>query len=273
MTSIAAALVAARGKLPAAEARLLLGHALQRDAAWLLAHDSTLLDENALLAFASLVARRHGGEPVAYLLGRREFYGRDFAVGPGVLIPRPETELLVDLVKEKVGAGGTATLLDLGTGSGCIAITLALECPLCTVTAVECSPIALVIARRNSGRLNAAVEFISGDWFAPLAGRRFDFIVGNPPYVAEGDLHLAQGDLRSEPHEALVSGIDGLDALRAIVIAAPNFLRPGGGLWLEHGFDQAEAAAELLANCGFIDTECRRDLAGLPRISGGIIRE
>lgn len=271
MTTVAAALTAARGKLPAAEARLLLGHVTHRDAAWLVTHDDALLGEDVLLAFASLVARRHGGEPVAYLVGRREFYGREFAVGPGVLIPRPETELLIDVVKEQTGAGKPVSLLELGTGSGCVAITLAIEFPASTVTAVERSAVALEIARRNSQSLGAQVEFLAGDWFAPLAGRYFDLIVANPPYVAESDPHLTQGDLRSEPREALVAGPDGLDAIRAIVAAAPRHLSPGGSLWLEHGLEQAAGVASLLESHGFADIECRRDLAGLQRVSGGII--
>lgn len=269
MNSIAAVLKAARNKLLVAEARLLLGHVLHRDGAWLLAHDDTALDEEAMLAFASLVARRAGGEPVAYLVGQREFYGRGFAVGTGVLIPRPETELLVDLVVAKVGAGGTADILDLGTGSGCIAITLALELPSARLTAVDASLAALDIARGNAERLGARVGWIASDWFAALGNRRFDLIVANPPYVAEGDPHLAEGDLRSEPRAALAAGGDGLDAIRIIVGGAPGHLRPGGSLWLEHGHDQDDAVHALLADTGFAGIEQHRDLAGIVRVSGG----
>ena len=270
MTTLAAALSAARAKLPANEARLLLGHVLDRQPAWLIAHDEAVLDEAALLSFASLVARRAGGEPVAYLVGHREFYGREFAVSPEVLIPRPETEMLVDIALAKeVGAGGTARILDLGTGSGCIAVTLALEIPSAQVSAVDASDAALRVARKNAERLEASLRLLQSDWFDGLAGESFDLIVANPPYVAEGDPHLAAGDLRHEPCLALSSGADGLDAIRRIVAAAPAHLAAGGEIWLEHGYDQADAVHELLAAAGLCDIEQHRDLAGIVRVSGG----
>jgi release factor glutamine methyltransferase len=267
-------LAAAREKLPASEARLLLGHVLARPAAWLIAHDDEVIGEDALLRFASLVARRKGGEPVAYLVGYREFYGREFGVSPEVLIPRPETELLVDIVLGKgVGAGATvksaARTLDLGTGSGCIAITLALEIPSAQVSAVDASDDALRVARKNAERLGASLRLLQSDWFESLSGESFDLIVANPPYIAEGDPHLAAGDLRHEPRQALASGVDGLDAIRRIVTAAPRHLRPGGQLWLEHGYDQANAVHELLAAAGLRDIEQHRDVAGIVRVSGG----
>lgn len=294
MTTVTGALQAARGKLAAAEARLLLGHVLQQSAVWLLTHDDTELEEEQLTRFASLCARRRGGEPIAYLLGTREFYGREFHVAPGVLIPRPETELLVDIAKRKVGgeagisrstvprlpngpasgrhssseAGGTAQVLDLGTGSGCIAISIALECPQCEVVAVDASPAALTIARENVQRMGANVRLIESDWFDEIAAERFDLIVSNPPYIAAADPHLALGDLRHEPPTALASGKDGLDAIRRIVSSAPHFLRPHGSLWLEHGYDQANALREMLA-ADFVDIEQIEDLAGIIRISGG----
>lgn len=269
MTTVADALKAARTKLPASEARLLLGHVLERSAAWLIVHDDQVLDEDELLAFASLAARRAGGEPVAYLIGHREFFGREFAVSPSVLIPRPETELLVEIVLAGVGAGGTAKILDLGTGSGCLAVTLALEIPQAQVTAVDASEAALRIARKNAERLGAQLRLLQSDWFAALAGERFDLIVANPPYIAAADPHLAAGDLRHEPPAALASGSDGLDAIRRIVAAAPAHLAPGGRLWLEHGYDQGDAVRELLAAAGLADVEQRRDLAGIMRVSGG----
>jgi release factor glutamine methyltransferase len=269
MTTVAAALAAARAKLPASEARLLLGQVLGRATAWLLAHDDELLDEVALLAFASLVARRAGGEPVAYLLGQREFFGREFIVSPAVLIPRPETELLVDIALEKVGAGATARILDLGTGSGCIAITLALELPLTRVTALDASAAALDVARLNAQRHGATLRLLHSDWFGALGDERFDLIVANPPYIAAADPHLAVGDLRHEPSAALASGANGLDAIRAIIAAAPAHLAAGGQLWLEHGYDQALALRELLAAAGFAAIEQHRDLAGIVRVSGG----
>jgi len=269
MTTVADALKAARTKLPASEARQLLGQVLDRPAAWLIVHDEQVLDEDELLAFASVVARRAGGEPVAYLIGYREFYGRDFAVSPSVLIPRPETELLVETALAGVGTGGTARILDLGTGSGCIAITLALEIPQAQVTAVDASEAALDVARRNGERLGVQLRLLQSDWFAALTGERFDLILANPPYISAGDPHLAAGDLRHEPSSALASGVDGLAAIRRIVAAAPAHLVSGGQLWLEHGYDQGDAVRELLVAAGFADIEQRRDLAGIMRVSGG----
>jgi len=267
--SIAAALAAARQRIPPAEARLLLGHLLQRSAAWLAAHGDAPLAPAEAEQYSALVARRAAGEPVAYLVGMREFYGRAFVVAPEVLIPRPETELLVDLALAKLGATGTAAILDLGTGSGCIGVTLALELPQARVTAVDVAPAALTVARANATRLGARVDFLQSDWFAALAGSSFDLIVANPPYIAAGDPHLSQGDLRFEPVGALTDHADGLAAIRRIVADAPAHLRPGGGLCFEHGYDQAEAARALLAAAGFDEIEQHRDLAGIVRVSGG----
>ncbi|MDO8787060.1 MAG: peptide chain release factor N(5)-glutamine methyltransferase [Sulfuritalea sp.] len=285
MITLAAALAAARFRLPASEARLLLGQVLGQPAAWLIAHDDEALDEDELLNFASLVARRAGGEPVAYLVGFREWFGREFTVSPAVLIPRPETELLVDIaLKARVGAGSLcapgnpfcgqvpARILDLGTGSGCIAITLALEFPQAQVTAVDASAAALTVARGNADRLGASVRLLQSDWFDRLAGERFDLIVANPPYITATDPHLAAGDLRHEPGAALSSGADGLDAIRRIIADAPAHLATGGQLWLEHGYDQAEAVHELLAAAGLVGIEGHPDIAGIVRVSGGRLR-
>ena len=294
MSTVSAALVAARAKLPASEARLLLGHLLAREPAWLIAHDDEVLEEAVLRRFASLVARRAGGEPLAYVVGQREFFAREFAVSPAVLIPRPETELLVEIAlariaanevpkAERNGDSGQATarasdacagtrVLDLGTGSGCIAITLALECPRVQVSAVDASAGALAVARRNAEQLGAAVRFLHSDWFTALAGESFDLIVANPPYIAAADPHLAAGDLRHEPVGALAGGVDGLASIRRIIALAPVHLAPGGQLWLEHGYDQAGVVRELLAAAGFADTEQHVDLAGIVRVSGGRLR-
>lgn len=269
MTTVADALAAARAKLPASEVRLLLGHVMARPAAWLIAHDDHELDEDQLLAFASLVARSAGGEPVAYLLGFREFFGREFAVSSGVLIPRPETELLVEIALARVGADATARILDLGTGSGCLAITLALEIPQAQVTALDASAAALDVARDNAQRLGARLRLLQSDWYSALAGERFDLIVANPPYIPDADPHLAEGDLRHEPRGALASGSDGLDAIRRIVTDAAEHLAPGGQLWLEHGYDQAAAVRELFAAAGFVGIEQIPDLAGILRVTGG----
>lgn len=272
------------------EAQLLLAHALKVDRVWLIAHDTDPLTPAQLDACNALIARRLVGEPIAYLLGEREFYGRRFQVTPAVLIPRPETELLVDLALERLPADAPARVLDLGTGSGCLALTLALERPLAQVTAVDASADALAVARENAHHLQVAnVALIESDWFAVLEGgagcnppgrmnpapqrRAFDLIVANPPYVAAADPHLAQGDVRFEPLSALAAGADGLDDLRRIIAAAPAHLAPGGGLLLEHGWDQGEAVPALLYAAGFIDVECVPDLAGQPRVSLGRMPE
>lgn len=243
--------------------------------AWLIAHDTDPLSDAQTAQFKALLSRRLAGEPVAYLTGSREFYGRPFRVSPDVLIPRPDTELLVEQALARIPPDQTVEVLDLGTGSGCIAITLALERPLARVTAVDRSAAALAIAQRNADILNARVEFLTSDWFAAfmpprvLAGRGFDLIVSNPPYVAAADPHLARGDVRFEPLTALAAGQDGLDDLRRLIRAACAHLKPGGALLLEHGYDQADAVVELLRQHGFVQIFTLRDLAGLNRVSGG----
>jgi release factor glutamine methyltransferase len=270
--NIGEALARARTSIVPAEAKQLLRHVLGCPASDIAAHPERILDESQSSRYAELVARRAGGEPVAYLVGSREFYGREFRVSPAVLIPRPETELLVEVAMEKVSRGGTPNrvrILDLGAGSGCVAITLALELGT-KVVAVDVSPDALALARDNAARLGARVRFVESNWFAAIEGR-FDLIVGNPPYVAEGDAHLSESDLRFEPVTALASGTDGLAAIRRIVADAPHHLVPGGWLFLEHGHDQAGAVATLLWDAGFVAIEGHRDLAGILRVSGGTI--
>jgi release factor glutamine methyltransferase len=217
--------------------------------------------------------RRIRGEPIAYITGQREFYGLSFQVTPDVLIPRPETELLVDLTLERLLP--TGSVLDLGTGSGAIAVAIAHACPEAKVTALDVSPAALAVAHGNAVRILAdrAVQLclLSGDWYAPLAEHdRFDVIVANPPYIAAADAHLAQGDLRFEPSGALTDRADGLSALRTIIDGAPSHLHPGGWLLLEHGYDQAEKVRNLLKNKGFIQVQSWCDLAGIERVSGGL---
>ena len=200
---------------------------------------------------------------MAYIVGRKEFYGLDLAVNPAVLIPRPETELLVDLALQKA----FRSAVDLGAGSGAVALALKKHCPNARVVGVEASAAALVVAQRNATRLGLQVDFRHGRWFDPLAGERFDLVVGNPPYVAEGDPHLP--DLRFEPQSALVSGPDGLDAMRQIVREAPEYLAPGGRLLLEHGIGQDAAVRELLRAGGLEEISTWPDLAGIPRVTGG----
>jgi release factor glutamine methyltransferase len=269
VTTVSDALAQARGRIPPGEARLLLRHVLACSAADIAAHPERTLQESQSSRYADLVVRRAAGEPIAYLVGSREFHGREFRVTPAVLIPRPETELLVEVAMSKVSRGGTPRILDLGAGSGCVAITLALELG-CAVIAVDVSADALTVAKENAERLGANVRFVPSDWFAGVEGR-FDLIVGNPPYVAEGNPHLSEGDLRFEPSRALSSGADGLDAISRIVAGAPGRLKPRGWLFLEHGYDQADAVRLLLIEAGFEAVEQHRDLAGIIRVTGGML--
>ena len=255
------------------EARVLAAFAWGVAPAWLIAHDTDLPVQTQITQFGTLLARRLVGEPIAYLTGAREFYGRSFRVSPDVLIPRPDTELLVVRALAHMPDDKAIAALDLGTGSGCIAITLALERPLARVTAVDRSTVALATATHNGNILNAPVEFLTSDWFSALTGRRFDLIVGNPPYIATADPHLARGDVRFEPLSALAAGPDGLADLRRLIAAAPEHLKPGGALLLEHGYDQANAVRALLQAAGFSHPQSWPDLSGICRVSGGILSE
>ncbi|MBM4180502.1 MAG: peptide chain release factor N(5)-glutamine methyltransferase [Betaproteobacteria bacterium] len=252
------------------EAQILIARALGVERAWLIAHDRDTLSPAQTEAIAALLARRAGGEPVAYILGEREFYGRVFRVTPDVLIPRPETELLVEAALDRLPPDRPARVLDLGTGSGCIAISLALERPLAEVTALDASAQALAVARENARRLGAdRITWILSDWYADLSVKNFDMIVGNPPYIAAADPHMQREDPRFEPPHALAAGADGLAAMRAIVAAAATYLLPGGWLLLEHGFDQARAVADLMARHDLEEIHTLTDLAGLDRVSLG----
>jgi len=297
----------AQSGLPRLEARMLLAYVLGRPQAWLLAHDTDALAPADAAAFLDLAARRLAGEPMAYLLGEREFMGHLLRVTPEVLIPRPETELLVEAglahlrslgaailpgdAAQPHGAGALAAaaggptpdpapaagpdrwaVADLGTGSGAIAVSLALACPRAAVTATDASAAALAVAAGNAQRLGARVDFRQGDWYGALPpGARYHLIVANPPYIAAGDAHLQEGDLRHEPPAALTDGADGLSALRVLAAGAPGRLAPGGAVWLEHGWDQAQAVRALLAAAGLRGVASRRDLAGIERISGGYL--
>lgn len=249
------------------ETRVLAAAALGVEPVWLIAHDTDRLDAGRQAALDTLFDRRLAGEPVAYIVGEREFYGRPFHVTPATLIPRPETEHLVEAALARGPAH--ARVLDIGTGSGSISITLKLERPDWSVCAVDLSDAALAVARGNAERLDAAIEWLASDLFDALAGRVFDLIVSNPPYVPEADPHLAEGDVRFEPRTALAAGAEGLDAIRAIVAQAPAHLADGGWLLLEHGYDQGEAVPALLRGAGYAEVFMERDLAGLARISGG----
>lgn len=266
---------------PRIDADCLLQQALQKDRAWLRLHEAEAVAADDRARFEAMLRRREHGEPVAYITGMRGFWSLDLEVGPATLIPRADTEVLVEwaleLLTPDTAARGPgvpapdagARVLDLGTGSGAIALALQKERPQCAVTAVDASKDALAVARGNGARLGLAVEFVESDWWAALAGRRFDLVVANPPYIAEGDPHLAAGDLRFEPAGALVAAEAGLRDLRRIIDGAPAHLAPGAWLLLEHGYDQGEAVRALLRAQGFADVATRRDLGGQERISGG----
>ena len=260
--------------LPRLEAQMLLLHVLDQPTharAWLLTHDGEALPAAKAQRLTSLAERRRAGEPIAYLVGQKAFHGLTLQVDARVLDPRDDTETLVDwaldLLPLATAAAASATVLDLGTGSGAIALAVAQQRPHARVTAVDASADALAVAGANAQRLGLPVVMRRGSWFAPVAGERFDLILSNPPYIAEGDAHLSA--LAHEPRQALVSGADGLDDLRHIVAHAPAHLRAGGWLLLEHGWDQADAVRALLNTAGFAQVQSRPDLAGVPRCSGG----
>lgn len=267
MLTLKAALEEACASIGRVDAQAIFTHLLGVDRAYLAANPMRVLTESEDARADLLVAQRSIGHPVAYLVGKREFYSRDFAVGPAVLIPRPETETLVEESLKRMAAG--ARVLDLGTGSGAIAVILACERPAASITATDKDFEALAVARANAATHGCAarVTFLQGEWFDPVQGR-YDLIVSNPPYVAGDDPHLGQGDLRFEPAHALTDGSrDGLDSIRAIVSGAQKHLEAGGWLLLEHGHDQADAVARLLAKNGFEEIGAVQDLAGICRVA------
>lgn len=266
---VATALQWARTRIEVTDARILLRRVLHCNAAHLVAHPETRLEEAEWEEFRHFVSRRESGEPVAYLIGEREFFGYSLMVTPAVLIPRPETELLVELAVAHFGDRPNTRVLDLGTGSGAIAIALAKELPGADLTAVDRSREALLVAMANAARQRVSVSFVVSDWFSALAGDRFQLIVANPPYVAASDPHLGEGDVRFEPQTALVSGPEGLDDIAGIAADAPHHLDTGGWLFVEHGYDQAFRVRGLLADAGFTAISSWRDLAGIERVSGG----
>ena len=268
--TVAQALAAARALgVDRLDAQLLLAHHLGHDRAWLLAHDSDLLTPDVLARFEADARRRADGMPLAYLTGTREFHGLRLQVGPAVLDPRPDTETLVDWALELLAPASDAppAVVDLGTGSGAVALAIAHRCPGARVTATDLSPDALAIAGANARRLGLAIELAAGHWWSAVAGRRFAMAVSNPPYIAGDDPHLP--GLRHEPLMALTPGGDGLDAIRDIVAGAPRALLPGAWLLIEHGWDQAEVVRTLLHAAGFEEVHSRHDLGGHARCSGG----
>ena len=253
------------------DARLLLQHVLQVNHAWLISHRDDEASEAQIEAFQQLLARRVAGEPVAYLLGEREFYSRSFQVRPGVLIPRPETELLVELALARMPPASSGKLLDLGTGSGIVAVTLALERPGWQVEALDISADALAVAQDNARQLGAGnLRLRQSDWYSALAAdEAFQLIVSNPPYIRANDEHLAQGDLRFEPPGALTDFADGLSCIRRIIEGCQQHLLPQGWLLFEHGYDQAQDCRQLMLQAGFEQVASVADLAGIERVTLG----
>ena len=252
------------------DAELLLAFVLEKPRSYLYTWPDKTVTEAQVAAFMTLLERRQRGEPVAYLLGRQGFWTLDLQVAKHTLIPRADTELLVESALQLADASSTLKVLDLGTGTGALALALASERPLWAVTGVDRIESAVTLAQNNQRQLQLAnVEFLSSHWFSALTAQRYDLIVSNPPYIADNDPHLQQGDVRFEPLSALVSGPDGLDDIRLIIAQAPSYLTANGWLLLEHGFDQASAVRELLQQAGFIDVSSQRDLSGHQRISLG----
>ncbi|HKT29890.1 peptide chain release factor N(5)-glutamine methyltransferase [Dyella sp.] len=252
------------------DAEVLLGYALSKPRSWLIAHADDVLSPDHAAAYALLIEQREAGEPIAYITGRRGFWSLDLEVTPATLIPRPETELLVELALERVPVDKACRVLDLGTGSGAIALAIARERPMAEMVAVDASSEALDVARHNARRHHLGnVHFVHGDWFAPLDDYRFDVIVSNPPYIELDDPHLQQGDLRFEPISALVSGRDGLDDIRRIVRDAGLHLVRGGWLLFEHGWQQGDAVRALLRDADFVELSTAHDLEQRDRVSMG----
>ena len=256
------------GSIASSDARVLLREVLQLTDAQIAAYPERELNALQLRQYRGLVERRRAGEPVAYLTGEREFYSLAMKITPAVLIPRPETELLVDLALQRAPQAGEFRVLDLATGSGCIAIAIARAHLRAQVTATDISEAALTLAGENAGRHGAALELIKSDWFEALDDRRFEVIVANPPYLAADDHHLDEGDLRFEPRQALVAGPSGYECIEKIVERSPRHLASGGWLFFEHGHDQAARCRDRLARAGFREIFSARDLAGIERVSG-----
>ncbi len=251
---------------------MLLEHVLQKPRSWLLAHDTDVIDSQATAQFLTLCAERRQGKPMAQLIGYREFMQYRFMVTPDVLIPRPETELLVETGVQAIESVSAPAILDLGTGSGAVAISLALLRQDAFVVATDLSVPALSVAQQNAQALGARIQWWQGSWYEALPPEgRFDLIVSNPPYIASGDPHLELGDLRFEPVSALTDFADGLSAIRLIIAGAAMHLKPGGQLWLEHGYDQSMAVQNLLRDHGFTGVRSLQDLAGIARVTGGAL--
>jgi release factor glutamine methyltransferase len=267
--------VSASLELDASAARIevqsLLQHVLQVPRAYLPAHSEQILDTQQQTTYDAFLLRRLQGEPVAYLLGEREFFGLNFKVTPATLIPRPDTELLVELALQRLPKDKACRVMDLGTGSGAIGLSIGHSRPDVAVTAVDASEAALEVARENAQRLGVVnVSFLRSNWFSALGGQCFDLIISNPPYVAARDEHLTQGDVRFEPLSALASGTDGLDDIRCIASQAATYLEQGAWLLLEHGYDQAAQVRDIFLSNGFVEIFSAKDIAGIDRVRGGV---
>ncbi len=250
------------------EAQLLMQSALQVNRAWLIAHENEVIQADCLKAFQVLLARRLAGEPIAYILGKREFYGLDLIVTADTLIPRSDTETLVDAALAKVPNNASCSILDLGTGTGAIALAIAKHRPQASIIAVDASEAALEIASQNAQHLHISnVKFVLSNWFDAFKTEKFNLIVSNPPYIEQNDEHLSQGDLRFEPLSALASGEDGLDDIRQIIDSCLIYLKPQGWLMLEHGYNQADSVADLMAENGLVDITTLKDLGGNHRVT------
>ena len=254
------------------EANLLCQHVLNVNRAWLISHERDALEPNQQVGFEALLQRRLNGEPMAYILGSRDFYGLQLKTTPATLIPRPDTETLVEAALAKIPQNASLNILDLGTGTGAVALAIASQRPQTKVIAVDASLEALKVATENAQDFKLAnVRLLESNWFSALEGEKFDVIVSNPPYIAQDDEHLKQGDLRFEPLSALASGVDGLDDIRKIIQDAPEYLNPNGWLMLEHGYDQANVVAALLNARGFSKDDHAKDIAGTLRVTFGAI--
>jgi release factor glutamine methyltransferase len=254
---------------PRLDAEILLSFALKKNTAWLFAHSDDELTHAEQDFFLILLARRKTGEPIAHITGTQGFWSLNLSVTPDTLIPRPETELLVELAVSKIAGNKPVRVLDLGTGSGAIALAIAGECQNADVIAVDKSVDALIVARKNADKNNLKLEFIQSDWFSALKNQCFDLIASNPPYISNTDSHLTLGDVRFEPLTALASGVDGLDDIRQIVSTAPQHCMPGTWLMIEHGFDQGEQVRNLFLAAGYIDVETVQDLEQRDRVTVG----
>lgn len=278
MTSIRDALREAEAALtasdsPRLDAEILLCHVLGKNRSHLFAWPEQALTAEQAERFRSLLQRRAAGEPVAHIIGEREFWSLPLKVSPATLIPRPETELLVERALERLQGLKNPKVADLGTGSGAIALAIASERPDAEITATDFSPEALAVAEENARRLGLRVRFLQGAWYAPLGTKRFDLIVSNPPYIPQHDPHLTRGDARFDPRSALAAGADGLDDLRILCAGAHSHLRPGGWLLVEHGYDQGESVPALFRAAGLQQVSLLHDLEGRPRVTEGQIQE